>query len=128
VAVKAATITGSAPRDIPAVGSLPSLFGLAGEDDEEVMRRRAFLMGLAALTGLGAAGPTMALEGTRHRLNLALAERHASTDVEEWRFAVQRKSSCSVRCAWLVPGTYCLASATPKLSFPSYQPCTESGR
>jgi hypothetical protein len=84
VAVKAATITKSAPRDVSDVGSLPSLFGLAGEDDEEVMRRRAFLMGLAALTGLGAAEPAMALEGTRHGLNFALAERHASTDVEEW--------------------------------------------
>jgi hypothetical protein len=84
VAVKAATITKSAPRDVSAVGSLPSLFGPAGEDDEEVMRRRAFPMGLAALTGLGAAESAMALEGTRHGLNFALAERHASTDVEEW--------------------------------------------
>lgn len=84
MAVKVAATARYSLRDTSAAGDFPSLFGLAGEDDEEVMKRRAFLMGLAALTGLSAAEPGMALESTRHGLNYALAERHASTDVDEW--------------------------------------------
>lgn len=72
------------PRDTVLASDLPSLFGLAAEDDDETMKRRAFLMGVAALTSLGAADPGMAMERTRHALNYALAERHAFTDVAEW--------------------------------------------
>ncbi len=84
VAPSAAPATKHVLRDTSDPSGLSSLFGLAGEDDEDVVKRRAFLMGLTALAGLGAAEPGMALESMRHGLNRALAERHAATDVDEW--------------------------------------------
>ena len=83
VAVKEVATTQYGRRDTDA-SDLVGPFGLAGEDDEDVMKRRAFLMGLAALAGLGETEPGMALESMRHGLNHALAERHATTDVDEW--------------------------------------------
>lgn len=64
---------------------LAVLLGLAGEGDEDIMKRRAFLMSIAALAGLRAAGATTALETIRHGVNQSLAERHAATDIDEWR-------------------------------------------
>lgn len=63
---------------------LPNIFGQADENDEDAMKRRAFLMGLAAVAGLGATEPGMGLESMRHVLNQALAERNSVTDVDEW--------------------------------------------
>jgi tetratricopeptide (TPR) repeat protein len=63
---------------------LLNILGPADESDEDVMKRRAFLMGLAALTGLGATAPGMSLESMRHGLNRALAERDSVADVDEW--------------------------------------------
>lgn len=59
--------------------------GLASEDEDD-MQRRVFLAGLAPV---GAAGLGVALEGTRHTVGLALTERHATTDIEEWREIAQ---------------------------------------
>ncbi len=54
------------------------------EDDEDPVKRRAFLLDLAALAGIAHAGPAGALEAARHGLNSSIAEERASADVSEW--------------------------------------------
>jgi hypothetical protein len=84
VAVKALTADWHAPAVTPEANVMASLFGLAGEEDEDAMQRRAFLTGLSAVAGLGVAEPGLGLESMRHGLSRALAERHTTTDVDEW--------------------------------------------
>jgi hypothetical protein len=43
-------------RDTSDAGDLSGLFALAGEDGEDIMKRRAFVMGLTAIAGLSGAG------------------------------------------------------------------------
>jgi hypothetical protein len=65
VTARAAAATKDVLRDISDAGDLSGLFALAGEDGEDIMKRRAFVMGLTAMTGLGAAGqgaPSRVLE------------------------------------------------------------------
>ncbi len=53
------------------------------EDDEEVMRRRAFLLNVAILAELGKSDPIAALEVIRHGLGRPFPDRR-SADVSEW--------------------------------------------
>lgn len=55
------------------------------DSGEELMRRRAFLANVAALTGLGAADTPAAIEAIRQELNLSFAEERAAADVDEWQ-------------------------------------------
>jgi hypothetical protein len=55
----------------------------ADEDDDEMMRRRAFLLNTAILAGIGAADPVAAVEAARHGLNDAFHSRD-DADVSEW--------------------------------------------
>ena len=54
------------------------------EDNEDPVKRRAFLLDLAALAGIAHADPAAALEAARHGLNSSIAEERASADVSEW--------------------------------------------
>lgn len=80
----ALTAVDHVPAVAPDASSLADLFGLAGADDEDAVQRRAFLMSLASVAGLGATEPGLGLEGTRHRLDRAIAGQRAATDVDEW--------------------------------------------
>jgi transcriptional regulator with XRE-family HTH domain len=66
----------------------PKAASLIGQgDDDEVMRRRAFLFNLAALaghTGFDAGDPIIAIESIRHGLIRSLAEERETADVDEW--------------------------------------------
>jgi hypothetical protein len=57
VAAQAVTATKGVLQDTPNAGDLRGLSALTDEDSEYGMKRRAFLTGMTALTGLGAAGP-----------------------------------------------------------------------
>lgn len=74
--------TATPPRD---VGQLLSLLDLDGEDDEDSMKRRAFLASVATFAGLGAVSAGTAFEALRHDVNRSLSERQAMTDVADWR-------------------------------------------
>jgi transcriptional regulator with XRE-family HTH domain len=54
------------------------------EDDEDPVKRRAFLLDLAVLAGIAHTDPAGALEAARHELNGAIAQERASADVSEW--------------------------------------------
>lgn len=71
--------------DIYESGDLATLLQLSGADDDEVMKRRAFLLSMAA-AGIGTSDPATAWETARHELNrtLAGASERAATDVDEW--------------------------------------------
>ncbi len=53
------------------------------EDDEEVMRRRAFLLNAALLAAIGKTDPVMALETVRRGLNQSFPGR-SEADLSEW--------------------------------------------
>jgi hypothetical protein len=83
VAMRAASSTPLTQTTSSDTTGFPTFFGLTGENDEDAMKRRAFVLGLAAFGGLGALGPGMALESMRHDLNV-LAERHTLIEVDDW--------------------------------------------
>jgi transcriptional regulator with XRE-family HTH domain len=57
---------------------------LAERDDEDIMRRRAFLLDLAALAAIAQSDPSGGLEAMRRELTGAVAEERAFADVNEW--------------------------------------------
>jgi transcriptional regulator with XRE-family HTH domain len=66
-----------------------TLLELTSEDDNEAMKRRAFLMDLATTAGIGAVGPLAGLETMRHSVNQTLAEQPAAGNVDDWQEIVQ---------------------------------------
>jgi hypothetical protein len=60
------------------------LFLYANQEDEDPVKRRAFLADLAVLAGIAHTDPAGALEAARHELNGAIAQERASADVSEW--------------------------------------------
>ncbi|MGH3775527.1 MAG: helix-turn-helix domain-containing protein [Pseudonocardiaceae bacterium] len=76
------------------VTSLPFFLGsnlgplrqLAGEDGEDMMKRRAFLQA-ATLTGLGVGGTasTLGLEVVRRELNHVMIDERVTADVDDWQ-------------------------------------------
>jgi transcriptional regulator with XRE-family HTH domain len=71
--------------ELHGIDGLAALLGLTADDEDEAMKRRAFLLNLATVAGFGAVGTSASLESMRHAVNQSLAERHASTDIDDWR-------------------------------------------
>ncbi len=65
--------------------NLGPLLQLAGEDGDDTMERRAFILQSAILTGLGAGGTASLLEAIRHELHRSLADERATATVDEWQ-------------------------------------------
>ncbi len=70
-------------------GNLGSLLQLAGEDGEDMMKRRAFLIqgATSTLAGLGVGGiaSTLGLEIVRRELNHFMADERGTADVDDWQ-------------------------------------------
>lgn len=62
---------------------LGNFFSLGQEDDDEVMRRRAFLLNVAVLAGIGRSDPLTALETLRRELGRSFPDGQGA-DVSEW--------------------------------------------
>jgi transcriptional regulator with XRE-family HTH domain len=58
--------------------------GMSYDLDEEVMKRRAFLIGSAAAAGLGKVDASAAIEAIRQELNISLAGERADSNADEW--------------------------------------------
>lgn len=54
-----------------------------GQEDDEVMRRRAFLLNVAVLAGMGKSDPVTALETLRREVRRSFADGHGA-EVSEW--------------------------------------------
>ncbi|MGH3865090.1 MAG: helix-turn-helix domain-containing protein [Pseudonocardiaceae bacterium] len=65
--------------------NLDLLVLFAGEDGEETMERRAFILQAAVLAARKASGITPILEPARHDLHRSLADNPGVADVDEWR-------------------------------------------
>lgn len=65
--------------------NLDLLVLLAGEDGEESMERRAFILRAAVLAARKASGTTPMLEATRHDVHRSLANHQGTADVDEWQ-------------------------------------------
>lgn len=62
---------------------LGNFFSLGQEDDDEVMRRRAFLLSVAVLAGISRSDPLTALETLRRELGRSFPDGQGA-DVSEW--------------------------------------------
>jgi len=86
--VKAAAQVNKVPRPARPPASKEAtrdLWETAYDSDEELMKRRAFLINLAALAGLGTADTPAAIEAIRQNLNLSLVDERAGTQADEWQ-------------------------------------------
>ena len=72
---------------VPDMITVPPMI-LTGESMVEVMRRRAFLVGMATAASFGAVGSVTARETIRHEVGSSFANRYGVIDVEEWREVV----------------------------------------
>lgn len=67
-------------------GNLDLLLQLAGEDGEEMMKRRAFVQAVVlARLGLGVGGTAAILEAVRHELDRSVADERGAAGVDEWQ-------------------------------------------
>ncbi len=85
VAARSLVAARAALPDMYESGDLAALLQLSGSGDDEIMKRRAFLLSMAA-AGFGASGPVSVWETIRHELNWTLTGRgeRAAADVDEW--------------------------------------------
>lgn len=65
--------------------NLGPLLALAGEDGEDPMERRAFILQTAVFAGLSVGGTAPILEAVRHELSRSLTDERVTADVDEWR-------------------------------------------
>ena len=67
-------------------GNLDPLLRLAGEDGEEMLKRRAFVQAaVLARLGLGVGGIAAILEAVRHELDRSIADERGAAGVDEWQ-------------------------------------------
>ncbi|MGH3835401.1 MAG: helix-turn-helix domain-containing protein [Pseudonocardiaceae bacterium] len=82
--------------------NLDPLLRLAGEDGEDTMERRTFIL-QAAVLGVGGTGPI--LEAVRHELHRSFSDERVTADVDEWQqIALDYGHACLVTApATLLP-------------------------
>ena len=69
--------------------NLGPLVRLAGEDGENAMERRLFMLQAAVLSGLSVNPAAPILEAVRHELNGSITENRVTADVDEWQEIVR---------------------------------------